>query len=298
MTFKPFVFACSLVAGVAGSALADPPKPDSGVPPLNPPTDPTAPVADPTTTAPGDSTSGMQTPPPVTTTTTTVDSTTSGSVDTPPGTPVPGIAATDTGFTPYTPREQPGPLSYAWYDPYLASGIGVGFNIGGGLTSFTDRAMRNTVSANVGGLWDARASFGTHIPLGIDVAYVGTAANINTINGNANGTLVGTTVEAALRYNILPHNTFNPYIFAGAGWQRYDVQNMHFAQSDTGMAPHDNVAEFPMGAGFAVRDISGFNFDLRGTFRATTDSTLLQESNGNYAQLHSWEASGSVGYEF
>ena len=285
----PFVFACSLVAGGAASALADPPRPDPGVPPLNPPADPTAPVTD--TTAP-------ITPAPVTTTTTTVDTSAPGSadVDEPPATPVPGVTANDGPILDV--HDRPDALSYAWYDPYLASGIGVGFTVGGGLTGFTDRAMRNTVSANVGGLWDARSSFGTHIPIGLDIGYIGSAANINTINGNANGTLVGTTVEAALRYNILPHNTFNPYIFAGAGWQRYDVTNMHFAQSDTGMAPHDNVAEFPMGAGFGVRDVSGFNFDLRGTFRATTDSTLLQESNGNYAQLHSWEASGSVGYEF
>jgi len=293
MRFKiPFAVACSLVAG---SAFADPPKPDPGVPPLNPPADPTAPVADPTAPA----SDVTPTPPPVTTTTTTVETTTPpADIDTPPGTPVPGIAARDTGFVPYTPAEAPGPYSYAWYDPYLASGIGVGFTVGGGLSGFTDRAMRNTVSSKVGGLWDARASFGTHIPLGIDIGYIGSAANINTINGNANGTLVGTTVEAALRYNVLPHNTINPYLFAGAGWQRYDVRDMHFAQSDTGMAPHDNVAEFPMGAGIGLRDLSGFNVDLRGTFRATTDSTLLQEANGNYAQLHSWEASGSVGYEF
>ncbi|MEP6859081.1 MAG: hypothetical protein ABJE66_00575 [Deltaproteobacteria bacterium] len=285
----PLVFACSLVAGGAGSALADPPRPDPGVPPLNPPTDPMAPVTD--TPAP-------MTPAPVTTTTTTVDTTAPvrEDLDVPPGTPVPGVTANDGPIL--VVHDRPDALSYAWHDPYLVSGIGVGFTVGGGLTGFTDRAMRNTVSANVGGLWDARASFGTHIPIGLDVGYIGSAANINTIDGHANGTLVGTTIEAALRYNILPHNTFNPYLFAGAGWQRYDVTNMHFAQSDTGMAPHDNVAEFPMGAGFGVRDVSGFNFDLRGTFRATTDSTLLQENNGNYAQLHSWEASGSVGYEF
>jgi hypothetical protein len=289
MTLKlPLVLACSLVAGAAGSALADPPKPDPGVPPLSPPTDPMAPVSD--VPAPA-------TPAPVTTTTTTVDTTpVATDIDTPPGTPVPGITAYDGPIR--VAYARPDALSYAWYDPYLVSGIGVGFTVGGGLTGFTDRAMRDTVSSNVGGLWDARASFGTHIPIGLDVGYIGSAANINTIDGNANGTLVGTTVEAALRYNILPHNTFNPYIFAGAGWQHYDVTNMHFAQSDTGMAPHDNMAEFPMGAGFGVRDVSGFNFDVRGTFRATTDSTLLQESNGNYAQLHSWEASGSIGYEF
>lgn len=285
MTKLPFVVACSLVAG---SAFADRPKPDPGVPPLSPPTDPYAPVTD--------------TPPPVTTNTTTIttfDTTPTpppADIDTPPGTPVPGVTASDTRVL--WVYDRPGPYSYAWNDPFLVSGIGVGFTVGGGISGFTDRAMRDTVSSNVGGLWDARASFGTHIPIGLDVGYIGSAANINTINGNANGTLVGTTVEAALRYNILPHNTFNPYIFAGAGWQRYDVTNMHFSQSDTGMAPKDNVAEFPMGAGFGVRDVSGFNFDVRGTFRATTDSTLLQESNGTYAQLHSWEASGSVGYEF
>lgn len=292
MTLKlPCAIALSLVAG---SAFADPPKPDPGVPPLNPPTDPMAPVTDsPTPITTTTTTDTTVTPPPVTTTTTTTMV-----EDTPPGTPVPGISASDTDTRSYELAERPGRYSYAWYDPSLKTGVGVGVAIGGGLTGFTDRAMRDTVSSNAGGLWDARLSLGTHVPIGLDIGYVGTAANINTINGNANGTLIGTTVEAALRYNILPHNTVNPYIFAGAGWQRYDVTNMHFSQSDTGMSPKDNVAEFPMGAGLGVRDVSGFNFDVRGTFRATTDSTLLQESNGNYAQLHSWEASGSIGYEF
>jgi hypothetical protein len=29
--------------------------------------------------------------------------------------------------------------------------------------------------------------------------------------------------EGALRWNILPHYTWNPYVFVGAGWQRYDI---------------------------------------------------------------------------
>jgi hypothetical protein len=193
----------------------------------------------------------------------------------------------------------PGPYSYAWREPGLKSNIGVGVTIGGGLTGFTDRTMRDTVSSNVGGLWDVRASIGTHIPIGLDLTYLGTAANVNTINGQANGTLIGTTTEAALRWNILPHNDLTPYIFGGVGWQHYDVRDMKFAQSDTGMKSSDNVAEFPMGAGLSLRDVSGFTADLRGTFRATTDSTLVLDGATNtYASLFSWEASAAVGYEF
>jgi len=220
-----------------------------------------------------------------------------------PAAAVPVPAATD-DVGPYVSSSayEPGPYSYAWREPRLATGIGIGVAIGGGLTGFTDRTMRDTVSSNVGGLWDARATIGTHIPIGLDLTYLGTAANVNTVNGASNGTLIGTTAEAALRWNILPHNMLNPYIFGGAGWQRYDVRNMHFAQSDTGMKSNDNVAEFPMGAGLALRDLSGlsgFTADVRGTFRATTDSTLvLNGANGTYASLYSWEASAALGYEF
>jgi hypothetical protein len=200
---------------------------------------------------------------------------------------------------PVTTEETPDPYSYGWYEPRLPSGIGIGLTVGGGLSGFTDRAMRDTVTSNVGGLWDARLSFGTHVPLGLDVSYLGTAANIQSLTGVSNGTLVGTTVEAALRLNLLPHYSFDPYIFAGAGWQRYDVTSMRLAQADTGMKASDNVAEFPMGAGLSFRDLSGFTVDLRGTFRPTTSSTLLlDQRNETYASLHTWEASAAIGYEF
>jgi hypothetical protein len=268
---------------VARSALADPPPTDPGLPPMTPPSDPRpspqqVPYADPP---------AMPDP----------SAPVSDVVEAPPGTPVPGVYANDRPIL--IVHDRPGPTSYAWHDPGLASGIGVGFTVGGGVTGFTDRTMRETVSSNVGGLWDARASFGTHTPIGLDVSYLGSAAKVNTIAGAPNGTLVGTTVEAAVRYNILPHAVLNPYLFAGAGWQRYDVTDIRFAQSDTGMKTHDDVAEFPMGAGLGIRDAGGFNFDLRGTFRATTDSTLLLDgATGKYADLHAWEASAALGYEF
>jgi hypothetical protein len=205
-------------------------------------------------------------------------------------------------YTPTSPTYvvvAPDPYSYGWNEPYLATGIGIGINVGGGITGFTDQSMRNITSSSVGGLWDVRATIGSHTPLGIDISYLGEANGLRTLSGASNGNLIGTTVEGALRWNMLPHYAWNPYVFAGIGWQNFQVTNMQVASADTGLATHDNDVEFPMGAGLGYRDPTGFTVDVRGTFRAAPNSTLLFEpSNGNYASAHSWEASASLGYEF
>lgn len=193
---------------------------------------------------------------------------------------------------------EPSAYSYGWQDARLRSGIGVGVTVGGGLSGFTDAAMRDVVSNDTGGLWDLRATIGTHTPIGLDISYLGTASSLQTLSGADNGTLIGTTVEGAIRYNILPHFDWNPYVFAGVGWQRYNVTDAQFAQSDTGLEDSDDLVEYPMGAGIAYRDLSGLVLDLHGTFRAAGDSTLLTEQTGDNAKLHTWEASAAIGYEF
>lgn len=196
-------------------------------------------------------------------------------------------------------EEQPDPYGYSWADPRMSSRIGVGLFLGGGVTGFTDRTMRDTMSSDVAGLWGFRASIGTHVPLGIDLMYNGMAADVSTLSGQPNGTLIGTAFEGALRYNLLPHFDFTPYLFAGIGWQHYDVSNIRFSQSDTGLKASDDVADFPMGLGLSFRDMSGFSLDLRGTYRRTTDSTLvLDQQSGTFAGLDSWEASAAIGYEY
>jgi hypothetical protein len=192
-----------------------------------------------------------------------------------------------------------------WHEGRLHTGIGVSTILGGGVAGFTDRTMRNTTS-DVGGLWGIRMTSGSHIPLGLDLAYVGSATNINGLPNGQNGTLIGTTAEAALRYNVMPHMPFNPYVFAGIGWQRYDVTSANVTLSDSGMNEPDNLLEFPLGVGFSYRS-NGFVGDLRGTFRATTDQNLVLRSgvlppanptSNDFAPMHTWEASAALGYEF
>ena len=210
-----------------------------------------------------------------------------------------GLAA----LAPATARADDGTpdmYSYAWHDSRLASDYGIGVNLGGGVTGFTGHTMRDSVTSNVGGLWDLRVTLGSHTPLGVDVSYVGTAVNMRALIGPATGTLVGTTTEAALRWNILPHYDWNPYVFAGIGWQRYDMSGNSFTLSDTGIRNSDNSVEFPMGLGLGYRHESGFTADLRGTFRADTNNGLVLDSAGstNFASMHTWEASGALGMEF
>ncbi|HSN29332.1 MAG TPA: hypothetical protein VLT45_23745 [Kofleriaceae bacterium] len=190
--------------------------------------------------------------------------------------------------------------SYAWHDPSLKSDIGVSAILGGGISGFTDKTMRDTMSNSVDGLWDLRVTLGSHIPLALDIGYIGTAGTINALGVNKSGTLVGTTAEAALRYNILPHFAWDPYAFAGVGWQRYDVTGGTFTVADTGIHDSDNSVVFPMGAGIAYRAKAGLVVDLHGTFRANTGAGLVLQSVGSssYVPMHTWEASGAVGYEF
>jgi hypothetical protein len=193
---------------------------------------------------------------------------------------------------------------YAWYEPALPSGIGVSTILGGGVAGFTDRTMRSTTS-DLGGLWDLRVTIGSHVPLALDIGYVGSATNINGLPTGNKGTLIGTTVEGALRWNILPHFAWTPYVFAGLGWQRYDVTQTSVSLSDAGMNDHDNLLVFPLGTGVAWR-VGGFVADVRGTFRAATDQdlvlrspTLFPTTNSNdFAPMHTWEASAALGYEF
>lgn len=202
---------------------------------------------------------------------------------------VPGVAA----------AEEPSPYDYSWQEAGLQSKYGISTILGGGVVGYTDSGMREAMTTNVGGLWDLRVTLGSHTPIGVDLNYTGSAFDINSLVGTQSGTVIGTSAEGALRYNILPHYAWNPYVFAGVGWQRYDLTGGTFTTSDSGFSDQDNSVVFPMGAGVSYRN-SGFVLDLRGTFRANANSELMLTGPGStsFAPLHTWATSGAIGYEF
>jgi hypothetical protein len=196
--------------------------------------------------------------------------------------------------------DRPNPYGYEWHETGMTSEIGVSTILGGGISGFTDSAMRDVMSSSVQGLWDLRVTLGSHTPVAVDIGYVGTAGTINGQFNNVSQTLLGTTLEAALRYNILPHYAWNPYLFVGVGWQRYNVSGSDLSLADNGMRSSDDSVVYPMGGGIVWRDTSGLVADLHGTFRGNQDYGLVKDSlhNGDFIPMHTWEASAAIGYEF
>ena len=184
------------------------------------------------------------------------------------------------------------------------SGIGIGLSVGGGIMGFTSQTVRNTTSP-LGGLWDVHATFGTYMPVALELDYIGSASQINSQFSSASSTLVGTTFEGDLRVNIMPHALWDPYVFAGLGWQHYAVDSSAFTLADTGVRNSDDLLDIPVGAGVAYR-MGPWLANVRATFRAAQDSNLILErpslqtagSGNTYAPMHSWETSLSLGYEF
>src|SRR6476661_7047952 len=85
----------------------------------------------------------------------------------------------------------PGPHSI------FVSDIGIGVTLGGGMTGFSSRTLRASTS-ELGGTWGLRAAFGTHTPLCLEAAYVGSAMKIESQLDRETSTLIGTTFETDL----------------------------------------------------------------------------------------------------
>lgn len=241
--------------------------------PDQPTTDPSLPTNDPSL------------PPPVVNTTTVA--------------PAP-VVVTDPGTTTTTTTTQSTTTVEPVYQPVapeqsLMERYGIGVVLGGGVEGFTDHTMRNTTQT--GGNWDVRAIFGTRQYLALEAAYIGSAQGIDALGLDNSAVLVGNGVEGALRLNFTKDQLIQPFIFAGAAWRRYDLQNASFNTS--AVRGEDDVLEIPMGAGLAYH-YRGLMFDARGEFRAATNEDLMPSltNQGDAAKMHRWGANLNIGYAF
>src|SRR5882672_7019361 len=101
---------------------------------------------------------------------------------------------------------------------------GLALQLGGGVTGFTRKGARNDF--NVGGYWDVRAVMGTDSIIGAEVAYVGSARDIQSTGVSNNAALVGNGAEAVARANLplrLSNVQVTPYAFGGVGWTYYQI---------------------------------------------------------------------------
>ncbi len=192
--------------------------------------------------------------------------------------------------------------SLAHADEYTGEGgesmideYGLSLSVGGGVLGFTNSDMRDT--ADVGGLWDVRVGILTNMLVGAEIAYEGGLQNIKALGLSDNARLLSTSLEADARVNFLTGRwTWQPYLFAGLAWKRYDLTNVKTNLSSVN--DKDNVLEIPLGAGVGFR-VSGFLIDVRGAFRPATDNDLVPSANGtDHLAMHTWTAAARLGYAF
>lgn len=159
---------------------------------------------------------------------------------------------------------------------------------GAGVTGFADSDVYGFTEPGV--QWDLRLIFGSRFVVSGEIAYVGSAQNVEALGLDPDAYLLSNGVEGLARLNILP-GMIQPYIFAGIGWRYFDVVNADFNTSS--LLQDDNVGFVPVGGGLTLR-ISNLLFDARGTFRPAFDSDLF----GEEGEMHTWGASIRGGFEF
>jgi hypothetical protein len=205
---------------------------------------------------------------------------------------------TTTGYPP--PVVQPGSTAMGeeqyerpWYET-----MGIGLSVGGGVDDFVGDAMRDTTS--IGGSWNVRMTFGTHLPLAAEASYIGSAQSINALGLDDDAVLVGNGLQGALRLNVLPKFAVQPFLYGGAAWRHYDLTNTNFNTSD--VRDSDDVFEVPVGVGIAGY-IMGFMADVRAEYRGAWGSDLIPNLRGGddntiIGEADRWGVNASIGASF
>jgi len=177
--------------------------------------------------------------------------------------------------------------------------LGLGVSIGGGVVGFVDEEARDLT--DIGGSWEARLTFGTHLPVGLEAAYIGSAQAIESaaISPALNDDIVllGNGAELALRVQ-LPTFFVQPYALAGLGWTYYTLAN----EEETGpLDGNDHVLTPPLGVGVALRAPFGATFDVRGIYKFAFGADMFNgvyEGTGDSAAFDSWMVNGRLGWTF
>lgn len=168
--------------------------------------------------------------------------------------------------------------------------VGLGVMLGGGVTDFTNSGARGPT--RIGGAWDVRAVVGARMPIGLEVAYVGSARDVNSAGLGDNSALVHNGAEGVLRLNLVlspMRQVIIPFAFGGIGWLHQNVTNSNdFAVP--GLRNNDDAMTVPVGGGVAANYKGGYA-DARFTYRPA----FFADSG---SRLDTWTAGGNIGFVF
>jgi hypothetical protein len=172
---------------------------------------------------------------------------------------------------------------------------GLGLQLGGGVTGFSRQGARDRFGT--GGYWDVRATLGTDSFIGAELAYVGSARDINATGVTGNAALLGNGAEAVARGN-LPLRAgalkVTPFVFGGVGWTYYNIVNSD--SNTSSIKDHANALTIPFGAGVGL-SYAHLLVDARFTYRAVFDDKLVPTTGSDSQDLQNWSGGLTIGYE-
>lgn len=169
---------------------------------------------------------------------------------------------------------------------------------GGGVVGYSNDETNDFI--DTGGAYQVRLQVGSRSMLGLELAYVGSANDIEALGLDPDATVLGNGVEGALRYNITV-TKWQPYLLVGAAWKSYSVVNDNFNTSAT-VNDSDGVFEVPLALGLtwhqAPAGENGLVADARLDYRLSAGNDLLGGANGGGPDLNNWVATLRAGWEF
>lgn len=167
------------------------------------------------------------------------------------------------------------------YDDDLVTEAGSAITAGGGVTV----SDQDAGDAEAGGMWQVRGIYGTRTILGGELAYVGTARDIQ----NSDNTAISNGGEIALRAGI-PLSTGDemavaPFAYGGLGYAWNEIAR-------EGDNVRDSGAYVPVGVGLGLAD-DGFYGDARLSWREPLTDDLPGENGEGQLMI-----SANIGAEF
>lgn len=176
----------------------------------------------------------------------------------------------------------------------VRSPTGVSVSLGAGVYDFFDGDTRDFT--DTGGMWEARVTYVTPSPLGIEAAYIGSYQDVSALGLDEDANLIGTTFEAAGRYNVLSGMAIQPYVVAGIGLTHYDLDNVSFNTSN--VANNDTLLHIPLAAGVSYNVTQSIFLDGRFTARPVLGDDMIATEGGGTTDLHSWALAARGGFRF
>jgi hypothetical protein len=174
--------------------------------------------------------------------------------------------------------------------PRLMTPLGEYILLGGGVTEFTDDAVKDAF--DTGGTWDVRLGVGSRYYLGGEIAYVGSIrSGVGLVPD-----LMTNGAEGILRLQY-PYATGNmlvePFAFGGIGWSRVSFED----PIAPGLDDSDDIGVVPFGGGVTL-GFGRFLVDARFTYRTSFSEDLGVSATGSAATFDQWAVNGAIGYEF